>query len=148
MEIYIRLKDKSGSHNILHQQKALFGTKVEKVLKDSYVGKLLKDGVVEEVKESDYNAYQKLMEDKSTKAKSETTEVVKDKVEDTGATSGGVDAEFTDLADKFIDQGIITKDSKGYKLDNEYIGKKPADVAVSVSKLTEEKLAELKALLS
>ena len=147
MEIYIRLKDKSGSHNILHQQKALFGTKVEKVLKDSYVGKLLKDGVVEEVKESDYNAYQKLMEDKSTKAKTETTEVVKDKVEDTGAGSG-VDAEFTDLADKFIDQGIITKDSKGYKLDNEYIGKKPADVAVSISKLSEEKLAELKALLS
>ncbi|HOZ81948.1 MAG TPA: hypothetical protein PLJ18_11530 [Niabella sp.] len=148
MEIFVKLKDASNSHSILHQQKNLFGKKVEKVLKDVYVSKLLKDGVIVEAKETEYDAWvksnpvevsaeEKAIEDNKVSEKSEV-----EKTEETTA-----DETFVDLAEKFIDQGIVTKDSKGYKLESEYIGKKKNDVAKSLSELPAEKLEELKALL-
>lgn len=150
MEIFVKLKDASNSHSILHQQKNLFGKKVEKVLKDVYVSKLLKDGVIVEAKETEYDAWVK---NNPVEVSAEEKAIEDNKVdenkdsEDFKQLVDEANKEFSELAEKFIDQGIVTKDSKGFKLESEYIGKKKNEVAKSLSELPAEKLEELKALL-
>lgn len=116
--IYVKMRDKNNSHWIPTQNVSLSGSKVIEVEKDEFVSKSLRQNVIVEATEKEFEEFSKGVEP----TKDEVTETKREN--------------FSELFNKALEKDIIKKTEDGYFYKEELIG---ADVDASIEYLTNSK---------